>query len=81
MTVKELIAELQKFENQDLLVVVDGYEGGLDDITKVKRVKMLKNFNTGRKGDVFYWGIHEEIDDRTDYDRSNERVDAVYLPR
>ena len=32
MTVKELINRLQQISNQEMTVVVDGYEGGFDDI-------------------------------------------------
>lgn len=38
MTVKELIIELQQINNQEMKVVVNGYEDGFDDIQDVKVV-------------------------------------------
>ena len=32
MTVRELIESLSKIEDQDIRVMVSGYEGGVDDI-------------------------------------------------
>ena len=36
MTVKELINRLQQISNQEMKVVVDGYEDGFDDIKNPK---------------------------------------------
>lgn len=36
MTVKELIIKLQQINNQEMKVVVNGYEGGFDDIREIK---------------------------------------------
>jgi hypothetical protein len=36
MTVKELINRLQQINNQEMTVVVNGYEGGFDDIKNPK---------------------------------------------
>lgn len=36
MTVKELINHLQQVQNQEMKVVVNGYEGGFDDIKNPK---------------------------------------------
>jgi hypothetical protein len=36
MTVKELINRLQQIPNQEMRVVVNGYEGGFDDIKEPK---------------------------------------------
>jgi hypothetical protein len=36
MTVKELINRLQQINNQEMRVVVDGYEDGFDDIKNPK---------------------------------------------
>lgn len=36
MTVKELINRLQQINNQEMIVVVDGYEGGFNDIKEPK---------------------------------------------
>lgn len=36
MTVKQLINRLQQISNQEMKVVVNGYEGGFDDIKEPK---------------------------------------------
>lgn len=36
MTVKQLINRLQQISNQEMRVVVNGYEGGFDDIKEPK---------------------------------------------
>lgn len=38
MTVKELINRLQQINNQEMKVVVNGYEGGFDDIKEPKTI-------------------------------------------
>lgn len=38
MTIKQLINRLQQISNQEMKVVVNGYEGGLDDIKEPKFV-------------------------------------------
>jgi hypothetical protein len=38
MTVKELINRLQQIPNQEMKVVVNGYEGGFDDIKESKPI-------------------------------------------
>lgn len=42
MNVKELIEKLKQFPTE-MLVVVDGYEGGYDDIATVHQVKVKLN--------------------------------------
>ena len=54
MTVKQLIKVL-KTHNKDLLVFVDGYEGGFEDIKHIKRVTVSLNVN-----EQSYYGPHEE---------------------
>lgn len=54
MTVKELIEKLNTFD-QDMIVLVNGYEGGLSDISKIEATKVNLNVN---KED--YLGPHEE---------------------
>jgi hypothetical protein len=44
MNVSELISELRKFDPQ-LRAVVDGYEGGLDDILMVVQREIALNVN------------------------------------
>lgn len=57
MNVKELIEELKKFP-EDSMVVVSGYEGGVDEITCLAEVKLMLNANS-----VSYYGAHEIEDD------------------
>jgi hypothetical protein len=42
MTIKELINKLQEINNQEMIVVVDGYEGGFDDIKKIKTITVYE---------------------------------------
>lgn len=79
MTVAELIAKLQELP-QDARVVIDGYEGGLEDVEVVRVIEII----VGSKGpcsDLF--GTHEQwfpaVHDRPARKRPHET--AVYLPR
>ena len=45
MTVKELINRLQQISNQEMTVVVDGYEGGFDDIKDPKFIIVYKRID------------------------------------
>jgi hypothetical protein len=67
MKVKDLIKELQN-QNPESTVVIDGYEGGVDDIDIIKPIKI--NLNV-RKKHQWYYGKHEVSKD--------EGVDALYL--
>jgi hypothetical protein len=55
MKVKELIAILSKLD-QELFVVTNGYEGGIEDITYVECIYLKLNVNEG-----YYYGPHEEV--------------------
>ena len=55
MKVKELI-ELLSQMNPELLVVVAGYEGGVDEIKKYKLCNIELNVN-----DDWYYGKHEVL--------------------
>lgn len=67
MKVKDLILKLQK-ENPKLMVVVDGYEGGYQELERVAICTLDLNVNTA---DEWWMGRHER----------GTQVDAVYLPR
>jgi hypothetical protein len=63
MTVKELIERLQQYDPNDR-VVLSGYEGGLDDVTHLTKIKIEEN----RYQYTRYYGPHGEIwehDERT----------------
>ena len=56
MKIKDLIKKLNEF-NQELSVVIDGYEDGVDDISCIEEIKITLN--------VYHddWlGRHEESD-------------------
>ena len=56
MTVKQLINQLQKINNQEMTVVVNGYEGGFDDIKDSKPIIVYE------KLDHDWWdGKYEQI--------------------
>jgi muramoyltetrapeptide carboxypeptidase LdcA involved in peptidoglycan recycling len=57
MTVSELIATLQTMP-QDAMVVVRGYEDGLDEANTVKECDILTDFH-----DKWYYGKHSDITD------------------
>ncbi len=54
MTVKELINKLQSYPT-DVRVVVEGYEGGYDDIDITRQISIKLNVNK-----EWYYGTHEE---------------------
>ena len=72
MKLKELIEKLQKFD-PELLVVVDGYEGGVDYPKEPVELSIKLNQHTEN-----YYGRHEvqRIPDNTEPDGR-----AVFIPR
>ncbi len=67
MKIKDLIAKLQELD-QELLVVVDGYEGGVTEQITIRKVKIDLNVNQ-----EWYYGEHEES--------QNGKVAAILLGR
>lgn len=57
MTVKELIQHLGEYD-PDLMVVVDGYEGGYSEINFMT-IRLELNANK----EIHYYGIHEKTRD------------------
>lgn len=57
MNVAELIELLNK-QPSTMRVVMDGYEGGIEDIDCIKQIPILLN-----KNDEWYYGPHEECDE------------------
>ncbi len=55
MTVRELIEQLQKLD-QDKMIVINGYEGGCDFPNYTARVKVILDQNT-----KWYYGKHEYV--------------------
>lgn len=67
MTVAELIKLLQQLPNQDHDVLVNGYEGGLTDVTEANPVIYRRDVNTS-----WYYGRHEQV-----YDYELEKLDET----
>ena len=65
MNVKELIEQLQTMP-PDTMLVVDGYEDGVNNVKTVNLIKINLNVN-----EEWYYGAHE-IDENGD-------TDAVYI--
>jgi len=59
MKVKELIEKLQSFD-PELMVIVSGYEGGVDEVKYAANVKIKLDVHT-----EWYYGKHE-VADRND---------------
>ena len=57
MKVKELIEKLQKLDPEKM-VVTSGYEGGYDEISETKEIRLKLNANT-----AWYYGKHEQDDE------------------
>ena len=79
MTVAELIAKLQGMP-QEARVVIDGYEGGLDDLKTVELIEMVVDSKECYGG---LFGPHEQwyppvVDPRGS---NPPHETAVYLPR
>jgi hypothetical protein len=77
MTVKELIEELKTYD-QNKRVVVDGYEGGYDDISPlhIKDIELcLFYYSEG------YYGDHGEWDSDLIDETLHTRAEAVLIAR
>lgn len=72
MNVKELIEKLQSFD-PEMMVVRQGYEGGLTEIDNVDIRHVALNYHG-----EWYYGEHEEMDDHTSYD-DYQQADVVEL--
>lgn len=83
MTVRELIESLSKIEDQDIRVMVRGYEGGVDNLVigngiedNIPAIQYVA-LNVHKE---WYYGRHETVDDMYDAPSSNyEIVKAIIL--
>ena len=87
MKVRELIEQLQQFDGE-MMVVVDGREGGANDIKTVDTARIALDYNKGS----WYYGIHEFVsvglDENEIFSAGGATIDtdqhatviAVYLP-
>jgi hypothetical protein len=71
MKIKDLILELQKHDPESL-VVVNGYEGGVEEVETVRQVIIAFNIN-----ESWYYGSHEI--DRLDEYPEALKAQAVLL--
>ena len=55
MIVKELIEKLQELD-PNLPVLVDGYEGGCNDLKELSEIEVIRDVNT-----QWYYGAHEKV--------------------
>jgi hypothetical protein len=62
LTIKELINELKSFHNQNMIVVVQGYESGYDILDRIKIIKIREssNINTQNKKEDWFFGRYDE---------------------
>jgi hypothetical protein len=72
MKVKDLIAQLQTYD-PDLMVVVSGYEGGVEECQSVSEHTIALNCN-----EDWYYGPHEMVVEYAQHE-GKERVQAVYI--
>ena len=66
MTVRELIERLSKIEDQEVMVMVRGYEGGYNDIVIGNGIEDITPAIIHVALDVnteWYYGKHERVDD------------------
>jgi hypothetical protein len=71
MTIKQLIEELSKIEDQDLRVMTSGYEGGFNDVENINLtpIYMALDVNT-----EWYYGKHEPVDNLYEATNSNYQI-------
>lgn len=74
MTVKELIEELSK-HSENLRVVVRGYEDGVDDIKKIKVVKLKLNTRADTERE-WYYGEHSVTEDNENYSEFGLKIEG-----
>jgi hypothetical protein len=56
MIIKELIEKLQKLDS-NLPVLVNGYEGGCNDIKDLTEIQVIRDVNL-----EWYYGAHEKVE-------------------
>lgn len=72
MTVSDLIEMLQKMP-QEHMVVIRGYEGGVDEVTELEKTRVILDVN-----EEWNYGSHELLDPR-DRSDGDDIGDVVYL--
>ena len=72
MTVAELIENLQNLP-QDHLVVIRGYEGGVDEVNELEKARVVLDVNQ-----EWNYGSHELLDTR-DRIEGDDVANVIYL--
>lgn len=72
MTIEELIKHLEHYDPK-LPVMLSGYEGGVYQLGKVRKITFATNVN-----DAWYYGPHEIVTDPGDYPGYKQQQ-GVYL--
>lgn len=79
MTVKELISILSQIEDQDLRVVINGYEGGYDDVVFPNNTPSILDLALNVNPEEWY-GDHEKVSPQNHpYGNNVEIVKAVLI--
>ena len=73
MNVGQLIEQLKNYP-QDLRVVVNGYEGGYNDVDHFEKIKIVLDYN-----EVWYYGKHEDVFGIHDEARKATAVEALRI--
>jgi len=60
MTVRELIESLSRIEDQDIRVMVKGYEGGYNDLIMIDNTPATIALDVNEE---WYYGAHERVED------------------
>jgi hypothetical protein len=68
MTIKELILSLENLD-QDLQVVITGYEGGYNDVEEIRSISIANNVHSD-----WWYGRHEDASNVHMYKRNDETV-------
>lgn len=83
MTVGELVEVLKTYD-PELPVVIDGYEGGIEDVKKIRAALVALNDNGENSG---VYGPHALVINESDreyrqrHEPQGQIVKAVYIPR
>lgn len=62
MTVQQLIQILSQIQDQNAIVMVSGYEGGVDDIVIDNNIPAIQQVALN-VNDQWYYGKHERVED------------------
>jgi len=71
MTVKQLIKALSQIEDQEIRVMVRGYEGGYNDINVDTPTIQYMALNVN---DEWYYGDHEKVEDIMEQDKDRYHI-------